>query len=452
MDSTPPLRRLHLLILFAIILLGAALRLEAIALTVVDQPVRADARTYYYTAWNLRHWRVFSRAEPGPAAPSPDAYAPPVIPVVISALLEAPPATHMLLQFNLIQALLGTLTIALTFLLFRDFAGTWPALGAALLTAVSPHLINLGVYLLTETLFTFFLIGGLYFLALARRTEHEHRQRALAFAVAGGAVLGLTALTRATTAFLPWFMLVFLWWQTRSPVARQGEWRRVVVPAVVAALLVSGAWTVRNLVSLGATGDPELMIRSLHHGIYPGFLFQGDPATLGVPYAADPFSAHARTVRDVLQELLRRASADPWTYLQWYLFGKPVMLLSWNMVDGWGEIFVYPVFQSPYFGNPLFQLTLPAVQMLHAPLSIAGVVGAAILLWRPEWLGVTTAGRFPAALVVMVLVYFLLVHMVGAPFPRYGVPLRPLVYGLGVFTLARLGHLALSRARLPRTA
>jgi hypothetical protein len=33
----------------------------------------------------------------------------------------------------------------------------------------------------------------------------------------------------------------------------------------------------------------------------------------------------------------------------------------------------------------------------------------------------------------MLLLYFTLIHMVGAPFPRYSFPLRPLFYGLALF-------------------
>ncbi len=440
--------RLPLLLLLAIVLLGAAMRLETIAMTVVDAPVRADARIYYYTALNLKRWEVFSRAEPADHAPTPDAYAPPMVPLLISALIEAPPATHMLLAFNIIQALLGTFTIVLAFLLFRPFAGDAVALGAALLTALSPHLISMTTYLLTETLFTFFLISGLASLAIAAGPDSGRpRVDGRWLAVAGGALLGLSALTRATTAYLPWFMLVFLWWQ-----ADRRSWWRLTLPAASAALVVVGIWQIRNLLEIGATGDPELMIRSLHHGIYPGFMFQGNPATLGYPYAADPFSANAKTARDVLNELWRRASADPLTYLGWYAFGKPVMLLSWNMIDGMGDIFIYPVLQSPYFGKPLFQYSRLLMRVLHTPLSIAGVAGAGLLLWRPDWLGVRPKGQFAAALAVMTLLYFFLVHAIGAPFPRYGIPLRPLVYGLGLLTLVRAGQWIAARFRTSQPA
>jgi hypothetical protein len=50
-----------------------------------------------------------------------------------------------------------------------------------------------------------------------------------------------------------------------------------------------------------------------------------------------------------------------------------------------------------------------------------------------------------AILLVALILYFLAVHMVGAPFPRYGIPLRPIVYGLGLFTLVKLVKIILLR-------
>lgn len=428
--------RLTLLALLAVMLVGAALRFQAVALTEVDTPIRADARIYYLSAYNLARWQVFSRAEPGPQAPPPDAYAPPAYPWLIRAFLVFPPTQGMLLAITTVQALLGSLTIALVFLLFRQFAGDGAALAAAALTALAPHLVSLATYLLTETLFTFLLIGGIAALAMAHRRGDQR------LALLGGLTLGLSGLTRATTEYLPLWMLATAW---LLPARDAG--RRLALYAGAAALTPILAWKLRNLAVLGSLGDPTLMIKTLHHGMYPGFLFQGDPRTLGYPYAFDPFSAHADSLRVVLAELWQRASAAPLEYLRWYLLGKPVMLLSWNLIDGAGDIFEYPVKASPYFDHGLFVASRALLWWLHLPLSVAGVTAALIAWLRPAWLGIAPACRAAAGVAGMVVAYFLLLHIIGAPFPRYGVPLRPLVYGYGAFGLAALAARALQGRR-----
>lgn len=60
----------------------------------------------------------------------------------------------------LAQAVLSALTVLLAYWLFSAVAGPLPALAVGLLTALSPHLINMYVYLQTETLFGFWLGPG----------------------------------------------------------------------------------------------------------------------------------------------------------------------------------------------------------------------------------------------------------------------------------------------------
>jgi hypothetical protein len=57
--------------------------------------------------------------------------------------------------------------------------------------------------------------------------------------------------------------------------------------------------------------------------------------------------------------------------------------------------------------------------------------------------------RFISAL----LIYFTLLHMAGAPFPRYAVPLRPLLYAMAMFTLSYCVDMIRNRIRsAPKTA
>lgn len=69
------------------------------------------------------------------------------------------------------------------------------ALGAGLLTAISPHLVSASTYLLTETLFTFLMMMSLW---LAVKMIRDN-SRAVAFAA--GLIIAAAALTRPTLQY-----------------------------------------------------------------------------------------------------------------------------------------------------------------------------------------------------------------------------------------------------------
>lgn len=423
-----------LLSLLLIVLLGAALRFQAISSTIVESPIRADARVYYLSALNLERWGIFSRADPEPVPPKPDAFVQPALPWVISHFIEFPPTDRMLLRINLMQATLGTITILFTFGLFRLFAAPMQALGAALLTAISPHLVVMTTYLLTETLFTFLLVGGTCaFIAGTQKSQAT-------LAIAGGVLLGLSALTRSTTEYLPLFLLPFLY-----VLLDRDRFLRIALPAMLAATVIILVWKLRNLLATGGLGDPTLMVSALHHGMYPNFMFNGIPESLGIPYRFDPYTQQVNGAASVVTEILHRATEEPLRFAAWYAIGKPISLLSWNMIDGIGDIFIYPVTATPYLDRPLFLATRAVALWLHAPLSIAAVTGCGISLLRPQWLRLSDDLRFPAQLCALLVLYFFAIHIVGAPYPRYGIPLRPLIYGFGLFTITRIAGIAITK-------
>ncbi|MDR2678653.1 MAG: glycosyltransferase family 39 protein [Zoogloeaceae bacterium] len=415
-----------------IVLLGASLRFQAVSGTVVDTPIRADARLYYLAALNLKSFGIFSISMPSSTV-TPDAIVPPGVSLMLMPFLD-PFTDRMLLRFNLYQVILSTLTILAAYALCHLLAGRGVALGVALLTAIAPHLISFTTYLLTETQFTFLLLFGLLGLAWGIRRERS------GWAVVGGLLLGLSALTRSTTEYLPLFLAPFLF---RSMGLR--PFLRIGLPALGTALAVIVAWKLRNLAAIGMLSDPYLATNTILHGMYPDFMFNGMPESYGFPYRYDPFAAQTHTSGEVLRELFRRAGENPLTYVYWYLIGKPMTFLSWNIIGGVGGIFVYPVTTSPYLTSSLFQITENIAACLHFPLTIAALAGCGIVLFRPHMLGLNEDNRRVALLIVAVILYFLVLHMIGAPFPRYSVPLRPIVYSLGLFTLTALGKTLPSR-------
>jgi 4-amino-4-deoxy-L-arabinose transferase-like glycosyltransferase len=414
------LRFLGTVILFAI---AMGLRLGAVNHTTIDVPIRADATDYYTYALNLKYHHSYSREKYSENKPSPDALRAPGYPAFLAPFVTYPPSAFMLWRIGLAQALLDSITVLLALGIFRRIMAEGWALGAGFLTAISPHLISASTYLLTETLFTFLTILALWLLVKTVRDN----SRTIAFAA--GLVIAAAALTRPTLQYfiVPLIGMLLL---TRE----RGNTARFAIPLLAGFVLAFSPWIVRNLDAIGGTSDPTLTINALHHGMYPDFRYQDLPESTGFPYRFDPHSKDvSRSKASILEEIRRRFEEEPARHLQWYLLGKPASLFDWNILAGMGDIFIYPVVESPYFSQPVYMQSRTFMKLLHWPLVMLALA-ATVLAWLPGFgkkLSATTL--FTVRLLSLLLLYFIALHMVAAPFPRYGIPLRPVIYGLGLF-------------------
>lgn len=150
------------LLLIIIVCAGALLRQTYNVETYVINPVSADAAYYLKYAHNLLDYSTFSKDIHPP--PVPDAYWAPGYPAYLAAVIKLS-AIMNLDTYNLIllsQVALGAASIFLCYLVARTFLpGYWPLLPATLV-ALSPHLVSLGSYALSETLFCFLPLLALY--------------------------------------------------------------------------------------------------------------------------------------------------------------------------------------------------------------------------------------------------------------------------------------------------
>jgi hypothetical protein len=416
-----------LLILGIMLVAGFYLRWTSASETTVSIPLRADARDYFMYAHNLRHKQVYSRdpaslQNPG-SRPAPDAMRSPGYPLFLSAFVNGLPNTDMINRIVMSQALISTLTLLLSFLFLRSFLSTFWAGVGALLTALSPHLIVANSYILTETLFCFILVLIAWIVGL-----FGGRLRVWQAALIG-VLMAFASLVRPSLQYFPILFSVFL--------ILHAGWRRggkLAGVVIIAFALSFSPWIIRNMHTLGVTGDKTLMINFLHHGMYPDFTYDDVTESRGFPYRYDPRASEiGRDIPSVLKELSKRFYEEPGKHLQWFLFGKPVAFWSWNTVQGVGDAFIYPVSQSPYFHDPYFRWSHHLMHTLHWPIVILALFGT-VMVWLPlSRIGLEDGAVLTARVASLLLIYYTALHVIGAPFPRYSIPLRPFLYGLAFF-------------------
>ena len=403
--------------------LSAQLRIVAALHTEVDLPLRADAGEYFRYAYNLMRFGVYSRggARPGEAtAPPPDAVRAPGYPLLLAVLMDDPPTRRTLQRIVVVQALLGVAVVALVFAMSRALLPLPFAFTAALLTAISPHLINAGVYILSETLFSLTVMIALSVFARIGRADSPIGL----FAV--GILLAVCALVRPTLLYFPLILAAVLLVQSKA--------RRETVIAVTAMFLGFGLtyapWPVRNLAQLGTAGDSTLQISVLHHGLYPGFLYNDDPKTYGYPLQFDPRTPEiSANMHSVLSEVARRFKEAPARQLRWYILGKPMYLWAWeNSAQGGGDAFIYSVTRSPYFDSGWFDFTRSIAKACDWPVLVLAAYFC-LIVWSDRFCRMPTVhGVLTVRILAALLLYTTALHMIGAPFPRYGTPFRPELY------------------------
>lgn len=414
-------------VLAVIVLLGLFMRLEAVNKTVVDNPLRADAGDYAMYAYNMHEHGVYSRraAENGLPA-KPDALRAPGYPTMLYMIWGDGEPNGVIKRALYFQAILSTLTLLLIFFLARWVVGDIGALFAAGLAALSPHLINMNVYLLSESLFTFLLMGCLLALVKFLQTYDMKPGHWLLL----GGLLACTALVRPTVQYFILLLALFVYFEVR-----QRDGGRVIGALLLGFFAVFSLWMLRNILAIGALSDSTLTINTLHHGMYPGFMFNGDEKTFGFPYRFDPESGRiSESVAGFLSVLFARFMESPMQYIGWYL-SKPAYLFQWSIIAGQGDAFVYPTLASPYYVNSFFSVMHTLMKSVHAGLVVMSVFGM-VLPWLPRaWFDLSGYKRLALRLLSLLYIYFILVHVVGAPFPRYSIPIRPLTYILAIYCI-----------------
>lgn len=420
----------YVYVLMAILLVAFDLRIQSVVNSVVDTPVRADAREYVLYAYNLKNYGVYSRTDTittnKQETPVPDAKRAPLYPLFISLFLDNPPTIDNISTITRVQAVISTITVLLVFLISRQFLPITFALMASALTAIDPHLVTMNIYLLSETLFCFFVV--LTMLLVSKSATNS----GYAMPIIAGLALGAAALTHPMLLYFIAPLLIFLLYSWRW----KPGWKKVGLIFLSFSILY-GAWIARNINTLGVPSDNTLMLAALRAGVYINTMYQNNPQSYGYPYRFDPrFEKTSGDLPTVIAEIASGFRESPIEHLRWYLIGKPFTLWSWNNIEGPGDVFVYPVESTPYRYLPQFKVTHMFMHSIHWVLVIL-MVGGILIAWFPPRLSRLSANAvFVTRAVSILLLYHLFIMIVGYPIPRYAIPLRPFLHIMSMLPLA----------------
>jgi 4-amino-4-deoxy-L-arabinose transferase-like glycosyltransferase len=292
------------------------------------------------------------------------------------------------------QAVVGGLLPPALGLLGGRVLGERPGLVAAAVAAFYPELVWFSVHFWSETLFTVLLWWGFERLVAA---DADASPRA---AAAAGALLGLAVLTRETVLYFLPLAAVWLAWR------RVGGRRRAAIVLSLAALLVL-PWTVRNALVFHA------FVPVATAG--PMNLWQGNTRLSRQEVYEEYWSVHGRiekyrySSRRAIESILER---QPWWIFEkvrdempqfWAAHGQPIVHLE---RDAYGDV-----------PRPVAWAAIAAVLLPYLAVLVLFVVGLAVM---PLNRGAT--------LLLAFLVFYVLLHVAAHGYPRYRVPVLPVLF------------------------
>jgi hypothetical protein len=303
--------------------------------------------------------------------------------------------------------------------------------------------VSLTSYLLTETLFSFVLLTAILCFCLAWRHENS-----ILFFLAG-ILFGYAYLTNETAFFIPWIfvsMVVFYYAFVAKENVQRSILKKVALFLLVFALF-PGGWTLRNAVNLphDAPKGTNRALANISHGAYPGFVYK-DPRFKYFPYREDPMQpAFGSSFENFSKIFWERFKERPGRYLRWYLLEKPYYFWSWNILQGQGDVYIYPVITSLYQTSYIANLTRVIMKYLHPAILILSLTGIPICYFQFRRSRNGDHSFDIPIFLFATCIYFTLLYTIFASWPRYSIPLRPELYILALWALEAGGRFIIAK-------
>ena len=402
------------------------LRLTYVTRTEVYVPIRADARNYCIYAQNLVNHKIFSKELSN--NPTPDSFWSPAYPTMLASILYVFGIQHFYPAVLFTQALLGALTAGMVFAIGSFFLPLWAAAAAGVLTACSPHLISMGGYLLTETLFAFTLLLFLLTYMIAIKTEKSGHF------ITAGTLAGITYLVNPVIFFAPFLFAGLFFFKSNDNRFSPGNPKKKLILLFLVAFIIPWLiWSVRCRLNVPATSSSSAnralvnFIIGAHHNFYE--IWRANPRDPENPATLDQKTVDGSWSK-FIPILAKRIWEKPGHYARWYFYEKPKLLWSWDILIGQGDIYVYEVVKS-WFQTSGFAAALHSImKSIHGWLILLSLLGGVFLLKN----GNSQRGQM-VMIIYVCIIYISAVYVVLQSEPRYSIPQRPLMYLCAMFGL-----------------
>ena len=428
--------------------LAVGLRVMFLASSETYVPIRADALRYVRSAGNLKLHGDHSIDEPHPDLPPlTRTDTSPGYPLFLTLFLrQGMSQAEFLNRVRSTQALLGGVTVVLTYLLARLALSLRWSLLAGMLTALSPHLIAIDHYILSESLFTVVLMQGTFFTAIGWVKERP------GMVLVGSVLLSFAAQIRAVAYLLaPFVGIAFL----LRPHVREWSYRKLLIWQLSAIFLGYAGMLVSHQVFTRVAGFPAESATVAAQGqnaeLHQRYVKFKTPQryfldSLKPPNFFVTGQSHINEVNhDPVWKLRtkRTFAEEPWAYIQWSVWGRWYYIWCFDNAYFKG-VYLYQMLHKGFEENGFLWAVHGVMWLLHWPLyllSLGGVVTLALSWWRRR-LDPSTQLLFVPALV---FVYLLLIPAIVWWLPRYTIPARPVSYIMAAAALSWISQAVRSR-------
>jgi 4-amino-4-deoxy-L-arabinose transferase-like glycosyltransferase len=419
---------LFILASIAIVSLSFSFRLAYNANTELVEPIRADAANYVIYARNLIEHSTFSKQQSD--NPIPDSFWSPGYPALLAAIIIAShyleANSYEVLLFA--QAFFGAMTVLLCLLLGRMFLPGYWSLIPATLTALSPHLVSIGSYAVTETVTCLLILGALYMSALTL----AHKRPSLA--LISGVLLGLCYLANPVALLLAPLLCIVMIFLAKQNQARNKLTRLLVLTMIGPSAIFFLAWTARAqfMVPEDQPTASDRLIVNMIIGTYPDYHAKWRAKILEPNLTIEvPGDNVDKNLKSFINLTKERFFSNPDKYLQWYVIRKPFILWQWDIMVGYGDIYLYQINYSLYDTSKVALASYSLMKTLHTPLFYMALIGFGFAF--------ASIKAEPVPILIYCTVFYISgVYIITQAEPRYSIPLRPELYLLATYTLVKI--------------
>jgi 4-amino-4-deoxy-L-arabinose transferase-like glycosyltransferase len=411
-------KKLIILISFLLFITAFVVRFNFYIDTNIRKPLIGDAKYYVVYANNIVKNNTFSKEK---INPKPDSFWSPGYPTFLAINLYISEITGFDYYDTVVifQMLLGSIVVVLTFLLGNMFLNFWWSLSAALLTIISPHLISYSIFLITETLFSFLLLSGIYFFCSYLNKNRKY------LLWLSGLIFGLAYLTNQVLFFYPLLIILLLAFFKKITLRKS-------IPFFLIYFIFVFSWSIRNSINVeeGSLDSSNRLLTNLVIGMHADYhdIWRKNPRDPNNPADIDLIKFNG-SYSLFLETLADRIKNSPMHYLKWYFIEKPINLWGWEIAVGSFDVFVYPVITSPYHSNTLFKISHKVMKTVHYWLFLFSCLSLVLMVyyWKQT--------KVEVVLIIGSIIYVSAVYVITQADSRYSVPLRPEMYLLAMYFL-----------------